>query len=121
MPARFPLRRGDGSFTVSLVLLADRTLVRSEVEDWLSKWLERQETGVPWLEYDSEGNSVSQPLFLREAFSLDPAVASVDGHEVVFRFEGRPDARHWRDWLAFLGRDFGEEVAPAQPVAVRNG
>ena len=94
---RFPKRRPNGSFCVEVALKADSgdpVLLGKRVQEWWSTaWMPaNREWRRSW------SSDQTQTLSYSDEFDGEPRVWRCTS-ELRFRFEGKPSAKWWRDWL----------------------
>jgi len=105
MPARFPRKRQDGTFSVDVVFASAAPPSRGEVVEWLQEWI--SSNGVWIREWRGAGDQVVQTDTLRfaEAFLANPRPVQWGDGEYVVRLDGTSVAPFWKDWMVRLVGD----------------
>ncbi len=102
MPAKFPRKRHDGTFSVEIVFASTAPPRREEVEAWLQEWI--SSNGVWIREWRGAEDKVVQTETLRlaEAFLSNPRPSRWDDGEYVVHLDGASVAPFWKDWMVNL-------------------
>ena len=99
---KFPKRHADGTFTVRAhfrVLAPDPSIV-ALVRDYVSAWVRANPI---WVRLWRSNIITEERLELAAEFSNDPRVeGGMDGERFVIVFDGRAQARMWKDWMVRL-------------------
>lgn len=87
MPAHFPTRRRDGTFSVGVLFTVTNPAAIPAIEDYVRDW--------------ARSNSGPEKGLLRE-LSVAPEVTDDGKSAVMVIFHGRPDSVRWKDWMVSL-------------------
>ncbi len=98
MPAKFPKRRADGTFSARVVLTGAVDV--EAVDRWLGDWIE---ANAKWERHWSSGRV--EVLLLSDAFSSPPRRIPSPKNELWLRLDGTSAALFWKDWYARLVGD----------------
>jgi hypothetical protein len=116
MGARFPKRRADGSFSVSLDFEVDNAVVRvTDVSDWLDQWVKEHSEWI-W----SWQSGKTETLRLRDAFVSGPYVVASCPAMIRLRLDATPAAPYWRDWYVKLVSDIRTWQPSMRFVGIQN-
>ncbi len=108
MPAKFPRRRPDGSFSLNLRFASNGHADSQEVIDqWLSKWASSNDK---WIRKWQSGHPLSvvetEVLEFSAAYVRAPRLAERSERSITIRLDSTPEAVYWKDWYAKLVLDF---------------
>ena len=120
MPAKFPKWRGDGTFSIELLLSMAEPPPGEILDIWLHEWSQRNGTWVrSW--QGAAGKIVAKDtLQLLEAFQREPYRVASSEPFMVIRLDGTTSAPFWKDWLARLVKEVTAEFPGLTFVKARD-
>ena len=100
---QFPKRRSDQAFILSAQFTTSRPELVSLVRDYVKAWIGAYST---WIRIWRSNVIIVERLDFYAEFLSEPRVENGSG-EITFSLvmEGRPTAKLWKDWAAYLISD----------------
>ncbi len=109
MAPRFPRRRTDGSFCVDVAfdLRGEPQTAGSRAEEWLKEWVGENRVW-PMRRLSTGGARMERYDYMDDFLGAPCVVVAPDS--VILRFEGKPGARKWKDWVARIITELSRDV-----------
>ncbi len=102
MPAKFPTKRPDGSFSLELRFRTQQAVEDEIVQRWVSNWVG---TNQVWIRvWRGPKRQVMQTDVLRwfDNFSHEPSIIAVTTETLLLRLDAIAGAIFWKDWMVRL-------------------